>query len=432
MGAKQILVVEDNPFVGALLRNKLQVARYSVVWVKDLAESLKVLDSGEYDFFAAILDFGLPDAPFGEIIDHVVQRGIPSVVFTGSMSDEVRSTVWMKNVVDYVLKDNSHSPDYLVAAIKRLERNIHTKVLVVDDSSFFRQVIVDLLKVHCFQVLTAIDGDDALAVVAANPDIKLVITDYSMPEMDGFKLTQRLRTKYSKDEMAIIVISSEGQNLLAAKFIKYGANDFIIKQTFLTEEFYGRVNQCMDGLEDVRKIRDAAIRDYLTGLFNRRYFFDVGYKLFASAVRKSIVLSCAMIDIDNFKMINDTYGHEVGDQVLQHIARILDARMRSSDIVARVGGEEFCVLAVNVECGNVKGLFDELRQRVADMPLDLGDGQQLQLAVSIGVSVNNCVFSLEELLNAADKQLFIAKQQGRNQVVVGPVESNDAEAVADM
>ncbi len=419
MGAKRILVVEDNKFVGNLLRNKLQKARYSVVWAQDLAQALQLLESGGDDFFAAILDYALPDAPDGEVIDHVVRRNIPSVVFTGLLSDEVRSTVWIKNVVDYVLKDNFSSPDYLVATIQRLERNLVTKVLVVDDSSFFRQVIVDLLKVHRFQILTAADGIEALKVVTEHPDIKLVITDFSMPEMDGFKLTQRLRAKYAKEDMAIIGISAKGENLLAARFIKYGANDFIIKQSFLTEEFYSRVNQCLDGLENVRIIREAAIKDYLTGLYNRRYFFDVGHKLFASAARKSITLSCAMIDIDHFKKVNDTYGHDVGDQALQHIAAILLKRMRATDIVARVGGEEFCVLAVNVEDGNIQGLFEELRQQVAAAPLTISDGRELNLAVSIGVAANNSGYSLEEMVKVADEQMYVAKRSGRNRVVVG-------------
>lgn len=431
MIAKQILVVEDNKFIGSLLRDKLQAARYGVVWVKNLAGVLELLASGEHDFFAAILDFSLPDAPTGEIIDHVVRHDIPTIVFTGPLSDEVRSTVWVKNVVDYVLKDNFFSPDYLVATIQRLERNLVTKVLVVDDSSFFRQVIVDLLAVHRFQIFTATDGVDALRVVEEHPDIKLVITDFSMPQMDGFMLTQRLRAKYSREDMAIIGISAKGENLLAARFIKHGANDFIIKQTFLTEEFYSRVNQCMDSLENVRIIREAAITDYLTGLYNRRYFFDVGYKLFASAARKSITLSCAMIDIDHFKKVNDTYGHDVGDQVLQHIAGLLQKRLRATDIVARMGGEEFCVLAVNVDAGYVEGLFEELRRRVDESTFEISDGQQLDLTVSIGVAVNGSAYSLEGLVKVADEQLYIAKGNGRNQVVVGRGEISGDGAGAD-
>ena len=431
MNAKKILVVEDNKFVGAVLRNKLQAARYSVVWAVDLAEALMVLESQGDRLFAAILDFALPDAPSGEVIDYVVRRNIPSVVYTGLLSEEIRSTVWMKNVVDYVLKDNSFSHDYLITAIQRLERNFDTKVLVVDDSSFFRKMLVDLLSVHRFQILTANDGNDALQVVEANPDIKLVITDFRMPEMDGFQLTQRLRTKYSKEDMAIIGISGKGENLLAARFIKYGANDFIIKQTLLAEEFYSRVNQCMDSLDNVRRIREAAITDYLTGLFNRRYFFDVGHKLFASAARRSISLTCAMIDIDHFKEVNDTYGHEIGDMALRHVAGILQEGVRASDIVARMGGEEFCVLVVDLGDENIEVFFEELRQRIEKTSLEFGDDMVLNLTVSIGVGLSENAYSLEGMVKFADEQLYVAKRSGRNRVVVGRDKISDGVAVAD-
>ena len=419
MSAKKILVAEDNKFVGAVLRNKLQAARYSVVWTVDLAETKQVLETQGDRLFAAILDFALPDAPSGEVIDHVVSRNIPSVVYTGLISDDIRSTVWMKNVVDYVLKDNSFSHDYLITAIQRLERNHSTKVLVVDDSSFFRKVIVDLLKVHRFQILTAADGNEALQVVEEHPDIKLVITDFRMPEMDGFSLTQHLRMKYSREDLAIIGISGKGENLLAARFIKYGANDFIVKQTLLAEEFYSRVNHCLDSIDNVQKIREAAITDYLTGLFNRRYFFDVGHKLFASAARKSITLSCAMIDIDHFKEINDTYGHEVGDRALRHIADILQQGVRATDIVARMGGEEFCILAVDVGDANVESFFEDLRRQLGSMNFDVGDGQTIALTVSIGVAINDSAYSLEGMVKVADEQMYAAKRGGRNRVVVG-------------
>ncbi|MDH3359610.1 MAG: diguanylate cyclase [Desulfobulbaceae bacterium] len=432
MSGKKILIVEDNKFVGSVLRYKLQAARYSVVWAIDLAEALVVLESQGDQIFAAILDFALPDAPSGEIIDHVVSRNIPAVVYTGVLSEEIRSTVWMKKVVDYVLKDNSFSHDYLVMAIQRLERNFNTKVLVVDDSSFFLKLIVGLLKVHRFQILTASNGNEALQVVEEHPDIKLVITDFRMPEMDGFNLTQHLRMKYSKEDMSIIGVSGKGENLLAARFIKYGANDFIVKQTLLAEEFYSRVNQCLDSLDNVRKIRESAIKDYLTGLFNRRYFFDVGHKLFASAARKSINLSCAMIDVDHFKEVNDTYGHDVGDKALQHISAVLREYMRETDIVARVGGEEFCILAVNVGEENVEVFFEQLRQRLGEISLEISDARKLNLTVSIGVALNGCAYSLEGMVKVADDQLYDAKRGGRNRVVVSRDKVSADEVMADI
>ncbi|MDH5298518.1 MAG: diguanylate cyclase [Desulfobulbaceae bacterium] len=418
MGVRKILVVEDSNFVGTLLQEKLRRARYTTVWTKSKAETVELLDGGGHDFFCAILDFKLPDAQDGSVIGEVVGRGIPGIVFTGDLSTEVRDLVWAKNVVDYVLKDNAYAPDYLIGMLKRLERNELTKVLVVDDSGFFCQVIANLLKIQKFKVFTAGNGREALAVVAQHPEIRLVVTDYQMPEMDGLQLTQALRAKYAREDMSIIGISAKGEHIMAARFIKYGANDFIIKQSFLTEEFYSRVNQCLDNLENIRLIREAAIKDFLTGLYNRRYFFDVGHKLFANMARQNITLTCCMIDIDFFKKVNDTYGHEVGDLTLRHISDILRTRMREGDIVARLGGEEFCILAVNVDPAAVAGLFEDLRRRVEEAPVNIGGGQQLAVTVSIGVAAPGA-YSLEEMVRMADEQMYLAKKSGRNQVVVG-------------
>lgn len=149
---KKILVVEDSKSVGTLLCRKLQDADFETVWAKSMAEAASLLKGRSVDFFCSILDLKLPDAADGEIIDLVMAKSIPAIVFTGNLNKGVREMVWSKNVVDYVLKDNPNASDYLVRMVKRLARNRQTKVLVVEDSGFFRAVISNLLNVHQFQV----------------------------------------------------------------------------------------------------------------------------------------------------------------------------------------------------------------------------------------------------------------------------------------
>jgi len=415
---KRILVVEDSQFFGTMIKKKLsEEAGYNVIWVKTMKQAIVVLDESGNDFFAAVLDFNLPDAPYGEIIDTVIERGIPGIVFTGILSEEVRETVWSKNVVDYALKDDPKSLDYIVTMLKRLEKNKQVKVLVTDDTVFFRKILTDLLKIHQYQVFSAANGIKALEMIALHPDIKLLVTDNTMPEMDGLVLTQKIREKFDKEQMAIIGISAEGDNVMSARFIKNGANDFLIKQSFLTEEFYCRVTQNIETLEYIHKVKESAIKDYLTGLYNRRYFFDMGGKLFAGAMRNKRDLVCCMADIDHFKIVNDTHGHDSGDLALQYVSSILKHRMRETDIVARMGGEEFCILSADMNPQEAPRIFEELRRKIEDTSIDIGRGRTIQVTISMGVTTTSGE-TLEKMVNRADALLYQAKKGGRNRVVM--------------
>ncbi|MCP4344961.1 MAG: diguanylate cyclase [Desulfobacterales bacterium] len=415
---KTVLIVEDTVFFGLMIKDRLKAeTSFEPVWVRSMSEAIRVLDEAGNNFFAAILDFNLADAPYGEIIDEVVARNIPVIVFTSDLSEEVRELVWSKNVADYALKDDSQSLDYIISMLDRIRRNTSIKVLVVEDSIFFRKILTDLLRIHRYNVLNACNGSEALEVLEEHPDIKLVITDFSMPVMDGFTLTRRIREKYNKSELAIIGISSEGKNILAARFIKNGANDFIIKQSFLTEEFYSRVTQNIENLEHIQMVKDASVKDFLTGLNNRRYFFGAGRQLFANAARDNLSLICGMIDIDNFKRVNDTYGHEAGDMAICHVSSVLKSRIRETDIVARLGGEEFCILAVNMGEKNADKIFEELRRKVEESSVDTGSGQNIKITVSIGVATK-LAGSLDDMVSNADKLMYEAKNSGRNKVVM--------------
>lgn len=415
---KKILVVEDNKMMGVLVSKRLQQdGQYDVTWLQTKEAAVNLLQAGKDNFFAALLDYRLPDAPKGEIVKEVVERGIPAIVFSGLMDEEVREHVWSYKVVAYVLKEDAHSLNYIITLLKNLQHNKHVKTLVVDDSKFFVRFFVNLLKVQQYQTLTANSGEEALAVLEEHPDVKLVLTDYFMPEMDGLQLIQKIRKKHSREEMIVIGMSSKDEQIISARFIKNGANDFFVKQATTTEEFYSRIAQHVEHLEYIRLIKESAIKDFLTGLYNRRYFFDAGGGLYANAKRDNVSLVCAMLDIDFFKKVNDTYGHDAGDEVLKHVASAIQKRMRKTDIVARLGGEEFCVLAVNMQDEAVDMIFDGLRQVIASSPVAVNNGEDtIQVTLSIGVTTV-LDKTLDEMVKKADVLLYEAKEGGRNRVV---------------
>ncbi|MBL6927770.1 MAG: diguanylate cyclase [Rhodospirillales bacterium] len=417
----KLLIVEDSKFFSSLLEKRVESElEIPVVAVPDMASAKETIAKMKDDFFLALLDLTLPDAPNGEIVEYVRSQEIPVVVFTGTFSEQMREDILAKGVIDYVTKDSPSSVDYLISLTNRIWKNRSLTAMVVDDSKTARMVTAGHLARYQFKVLEAADGLEALALVNESKErnaesIPLVITDFNMPKMDGFDLIRELRKDWTKEQMAIIGISAMGSNTLSAKFIKIGANDFITKP-FLPEEFLCRISQNMDNLEQLQALRDAATKDYLTGMYNRRFFFDVARPVFAAAKRKESDLMVAMIDLDFFKSVNDNYGHDVGDEVLSGIAQVLLKSTRETDIVARMGGEEFCLLAPAMIPGMAEYYLESLREKIASLTFSAG-GSDFSITASIGATCLRAE-TLDAMIGDADDKLYKAKESGRNRVVI--------------
>ncbi len=422
----KVLVVEDAKFFLAILTNKLTLAGFEVIPAATMADAELRITEHAGEIFCAILDLHLPDSMNGEVVDLAVARGLPAVVYTANFSEDVRDRVLSKKVIDYVVKEDPSSLDYLVNLMGRLSRNRDIKALVVDDASTARKYVADLLRQCQFQVLEAADGVEALEVIEREGDVRLVITDYHMPNMDGFQLIKAVRKTYGRDRIAIIGLSSSGSSTLSARFIKTGANDFLNKP-FLREEFFCRIQMNVDMLENVDALKSAATIDYLTGVGNRRSFFAGAGPLFAAAKRGQAPIAIGLIDLDSFKDINDRYGHDTGDVVLAGIAKALAGHVRKTDLLARFGGEEFCILAFNLSAENALPYFDRLRQTIADNPIVTSLGT-FPITVSIGVC-SGLLDSVDQMISAADTRLYAAKRAGRNQVMVTAGEPSPIPAV---
>jgi len=419
--AKNILVVEDSVMFTRILQRSIEaVDGFKVIAVENFADLKILLAKNEHQFFASLLDVNLPDAPNGEVIDFVLAHNIPSIVFTGSLDDDFRKTIYKKGLVDYVLKEGPTNVEYIVSLLCQLKRNSKLEVLVVDDSSGILSYIKHLLSIYQFNVFVAVDGVDALRVVKEHPNISFVLTDFYMPNMDGLELTKQLRREYSSQQMAIIGMSAFGNNQLSAHFLKLGGSDFIIKP-FLEEEFFCRVNQNMELLEHIKKLKFLAIRDFLTGLFNRRHFFEVGDKTFPVAKEKGLQLGIALLDIDHFKKVNDNYGHDAGDIVLRQLGELLvkdfEDEKTNHSLVARYGGEEFCFLIAAKDKQQIEDKFSLLLKKIEGDRFILDDGYELQVTASVGLFTGEAD-NLESALSLADKALYQAKENGRNQVVL--------------
>ena len=277
-----------------------------------------------------------------------------------------------------------------------------------------------MLQRHNLTVLQAANGKEALEIVdkankSEDTKISQVITDYAMPEMDGYELIMKLRKKWNKNVMGIIGFSAIDDRSLSAKFLKLGADDFIQKP-FIYEEYITRVSQNLNNLEQINKLHIAATRDYLTQMYNRRYFFQKAEPIFEAHLKKNTPLIIAMIDIDHFKKVNDIHGHAAGDEVLVEVAKILKKETRSGDIIARFGGEEFCMISEGLTNEVIGNYLNHIRVKLNQLRFK-SHISEFEITVSIGAT---CLISdtLDDMIVEADDCLYKAKESGRNRVII--------------
>src|SRR5690606_13087156 len=214
--------------------------------------------------------------------------------------------LFSKGIVDYVTKEGRYAYSKAVSLFQRLEKNQQIKVLVVDDSDMSRKHVANLLRRHLFQVLESVDGMEAIKTMLDHPDIKLLITDYNMPRMDGFELVKNLRYKYDKTGSIMSGVSGESSEALSANFIKHGAYDRR-RQPFHPGELYCRTVRNLGRLGQVDLLDYLADRDALTGLYHRSYFFRHAQELANQARDKSTRLARAVLNIDDFAEVNQRF-----------------------------------------------------------------------------------------------------------------------------
>lgn len=255
----RVLLVEDSRMFTSALKFRFETdLGVDVVTCSSLAEMKQAAADADHGFFVAVTDLNLPDSPHCEALDYALEIDLPTIVFTGKFDFNTRASILKKNVLDYVIKDTDRVFDEIVAAVRRIISNRNYRILVVDDSKTQRSILSAMLLAQKFGIVEASSGQQALEAMEANPDIKLVLTDYHMGDMDGYQLTRKLRRHYPDDVLRIIGISNSNDPELSASFLKAGASDFLYRP-FVQEEFQCRIAQNIGILVKMEALKKAAI-----------------------------------------------------------------------------------------------------------------------------------------------------------------------------
>ena len=345
-----------------------------------------------------------------KIFDFLTKKNIPTIV-TSTLHDKLPND--KDNIIDSVILQSPESLNYIVTLIDRIYKNQTTKVLIVDNLKSDQNRLKSFLVNQLFPVYSASNPLEALQIMEQQSDIKIVITDFKMPLLNGIEFLKIIRRNYSKHHLSVIGISHDKST--SSSFLKHGANDFITKP-FNKDELYCRINNSAEALENISKLEEIANRDFLTKVSNRKHFFEKTDAYLKDAHKNNKKCAIAMIDIDNFKSINDTYGHDIGDNVIKSLANILSNNIKGHDIVARFGGEEFVLYIKDVTKNDALNLLENICNKIANHTEIISLNNSLNFTVSIGL-VTKAEQSISHMIASADKLLYHAKRSGKNRVI---------------
>jgi two-component system chemotaxis response regulator CheY len=296
-------------------------------------------------------------------------------------------------------------------------------VLVVDDSPVYRKLVEQALEGQDYSVAFAKSGHEALDLFAQNAP-HIVITDWMMPDVSGLQLCERIRFS-ELSYTYLILLTSISDKEMVVKGLAAGADDYLTKP-FDPGELCARIGvgrRIISLQRDIEAknilLEEAARTDSLTGLPNRRAIEEWADRQIRGAARHGYPLWVILADLDSFKNVNDSYGHDAGDLVLQKFSALLRATTRASDICGRMGGEEFVMVLTHVENKDIVPTIERLREEFASLVFKFG-GKTASVTASFGISgfqANGCP-EFSQMLRKADEALYSAKRAGRNRVAL--------------
>lgn len=416
---RTILHIETSELFKNILRKFLSEKGFSYVGVKCIKEARDTLASRKIDFI--ITSLTLEEESGEEFIAELSSndyKNIPIFVLTGNENIGEKRKMFELGVVDYMSK--STSPDeiaeHIIKYVKKeeeFEELRKLKIFVLDDSKLVIDFMEKILKRYGIENVTYCteQGD-----ILEQEIFDCYIIDLVLKEKSGRHLISKIRKKNKK--AVILIISGVDNNKTISNVLQEGADDYIIKP-FTPEIIIAKIRTNIRSyilLKELEKknqlLAHMVITDGLTGLYNHKYMFERVEMEISEVKRYEKIFSLIMLDVDFFKKVNDTYGHQVGDTVLMEVAHVLKKGLRDVDILGRYGGEEFMIILPEIGDKQAVKAAERLRKDIENMEWEFKD---MKVTISLGV-VTYSGETAEEIVGKADALLYKAKHKGRNRV----------------
>lgn len=299
------------------------------------------------------------------------------------------------------------------------------EILVVEDDTAIRELIHLFLEKSGFQSFTAISAEAALDILK-DQEIGIVLTDVKLPGMNGLELTKIIKHNYNAD---VIIMTGYSLDYSIEEAITRGASDLIIKPIRL-EDLLLRINVVLknhsekeENCRKLEELKNLTIRDDLTGLFNSRKFYSHIAQEVDRSNRYFRPLSLILMDIDNFKSLNDAYGHLAGDRVLSSIGEIIKTAIRKQDTAYRYAGDEFTIILPETEIERALAVAERVRQAIENEIHVLSNPRPLKVTASLGVVAYRTDEEIKSFVHRADSAMYVSKRNGRNKISMLPAPS---------
>ena len=435
----RVLVVDDIPANVKLLEARLSAEYFDVATAYSGAEALTVAERAECDII--LLDVMMPDMDGFEVCKKLksnpATHHIPVVMVTAldQPSDRIKGLeagaddFLTKPVTDVALVSRVRSLARLKMVTDELRmraltsKEIGIQSLVVDDRQASYERIVETLSIeHAVDV--EIDPAEAL-FHAAEGNYELMIVSLGLKDYDGLRLCSQVRSLERTRNVPILAVAEADNNTRLVRGLEIGVNDYLIRPID-KNEMLARVRTQIKKKRYTERLRDnvqmsieMAITDALTGLFNRRYMEMHLASLVEQAAARGKPIAVMILDIDYFKSVNDTHGHDAGDDVLREFSMRIRKAIRNIDLACRYGGEEFVIVMPETDMAVASMVAERIRRRIATEPFPIQQGaKNLEVTISIGIAAIGAPGdNAAAILKRADTALYRAKRDGRNRVV---------------
>lgn len=447
----RVLVVDDILANVRLLEAKLAAEYFEVVTAMNGADALEAVQRTRPDI--VLLDVMMPGIDGIEVCRRIksnpATQHIPVVMVTALDQPEdrvrgleagaddfltkpvndvalfcrVKGLVRLKMLTDELRARTGVDPLGLATAEPAAEQ-ASGRILVVDNRAAPAERLRNLLAPRHEVTLVADPQQAFEAFGAAQGGFDLIVVNLDLDGADGLRICSQLKSVETTRQTPILILVDPEDHQRLLRALDMGVNDYLIRPID-RQELLARVatqvrrHRYTEQLRlTVRASMEMAVTDALTGLYNRRYLETQLVQLIEQSVDRGKILSLLTLDIDFFKSVNDTYGHDAGDRVLQEVAGRIRASVRSADLACRTGGEEFVVVLPGADIAVAEKVGERIRKAIAAKPFMLGPGSHLTVTASLGVSsLTSAQESVEDLLKRADRALYRAKREGRNRVI---------------